>query len=85
MMTIILFGCLGVLLQEAEPIIMIKRYIGFKQESYDDQTKIMKFIHRMIYCAMCLTFWVTLITTLDPTTAIISSVLSAILHKIILN
>ena len=85
MMTIILFGCLGVLLQEAEPIIMIKRYIGFKQETYDDQTKIKKYIHRLIYCAMCLTFWITLMATLNITTAIISSVLSAILHKIILN
>lgn len=83
-MTIILFACLGVLLQEAEPIIMIKRYIGFKQENYDDQTKIMKFLHRMIYCAMCLTFWITLFITYNPTTAIISSVLSAILHKKIL-
>jgi uncharacterized membrane protein len=84
MIEIILFACIGVLLQEAEPIIMIKRHIGFKEESYDDQSKIMKFIHRLLYCAMCLTFWVALISTLNPTTAIISSVLSAILHKKIL-
>lgn len=82
-MEIILFACLGVLLQEAEPIIHIKRIL-FKEEEYDGYGKIRKFLHRMFYCSMCLTFWVALFTTYNPTTSIISSVLSAIIHKKIL-
>lgn len=83
-MEILLYACIGVLLQEAEPIIHIKRIL-FKQEDYDTYSKWRKVLHRLLYCSMCLTFWITLIVTLNITGAIISSVLSAILHKIILN
>ena len=80
-MTIILWACIGVLLQEAEPIIMIKRYIGFREEEYDHWTKEKQYIHRLLHCALCLTFWITLIGTLNITVSIISSVLAALLHK----
>jgi len=83
--TILLWTSIGVLLQDAEPIIMIKRYIGFKEEDYDTYTKEKRYIHRLIYCATCLTFWITLIGTFNPTLAAISSVMAGLIQKIMRN
>lgn len=83
-MNIIFWACVGVLSIEAEPMIMIKRWIGFKEERYDDMGKIQRFFHRMVTCAMCLTFWIALIFSLNIETAAISSVLAALIHKKIL-
>lgn len=80
---IILWASIGVLLQDAEPIIMIKRYIGFKEEDYDHYSKEKRYIHRLIYCALCLTFWITLLGTFNLELAVISSVLAAAIQKII--
>ena len=81
MIDIIMWSCIGVLLQEAEPIIILKRYIGFKEELYDEWGTLKRFLHRLLNCAMCLTFWVTLIGTFNLDVAIISSVLAQIIHK----
>lgn len=83
-MNIIFWACVGVLLIEAEPIILMKRWFGFKDEKYDAMSKIMRFFHRLITCAMCLTFWVALICTWNIETAAISSILAALIHKKIL-
>jgi len=76
-----ILACAGVLLQCAEPIILIKRWFGFKEEEYDRYSKEKRFFHRMLYCAMCLTFWVGLIVTWDLATSIIGSVAAALLYK----
>lgn len=81
---IVFYSALGVLLQCAEPVIWIKRDMGYKEEEYDQMSKRNRTIHRLLYCAMCLTFWVSLITTFDPVVAVISSVGADILHKIVL-
>ena len=81
---IVFWSCVGVLLQCAEPIIWIKRDMGYREEEYDQMTKRKRTIHRLLHCAMCLTFWVVLISTFDPVTAVISSVGADILHKIVL-
>lgn len=81
MIEIIMWSCIGVLLQEAEPIQMLKRYIGFKEESYDTQSKEKRWIHRLLHCAMCLTFWVVLVSTWNIQISVISSVLAQIIHK----
>lgn len=73
--------CIGVLLQCAEPIILIKRAMGFKEEEYDTYSKEWRFVHRLLYCAMCLTFWVALFWTWNLEIAAISSVGAALLHK----
>ncbi len=77
----IILACAGVLLQCAEPIIHIKRWIGFKEEKYDTYSKEKRFFHRMLYCAMCLTFWVGLTFTWDLGIAIVGSVLAAYIYK----
>lgn len=77
----IVLACAGVLLQCAEPIILIKRWMGFKEEHYDTYSKEKRFFHRMLYCAMCLTFWVGLVLTWDIAIAIVGSVAAALLYK----
>lgn len=76
-----MLACAGVLLQCAEPIIHIKRVFGFKEEEYDSYSKEKRFFHRMLYCAMCLTFWVGLALTWNIGTTIIGSVLAAYIYK----
>jgi hypothetical protein len=80
-LTIITWACLGVLLQVAEPILLIKREFGFKEEEYDEYSKWRKFLHRLLYCAKCLTFWVALSFTWDIQVAIISSILAGLIEK----
>jgi hypothetical protein len=82
---IALWTCIAVLLQTAEPIIHIKRYIGFKEEEYDTYSKSLRFIHRLLYCATCLGFWITLSFTWDLGTAIIASVIAGLIQKIMIN
>ena len=84
MMEIIMWSCIGVLLQEAEPVKMIKRYFGFKDENYDTMSKRMRYFHRLLSCSMCLTFWVVLTMTWNIQISVISSVLSQLIHKKIL-
>lgn len=80
---IIFWSCLGWLLQVAEPILHIKRYFGFKAEEYDKpEYKNKRWLHRLIYCTTCLTFWVVLISTWSLYTACISSVIATIIEKI---
>jgi len=81
MIEIAMLACAGVLLQCAEPIIHIKRFLGFKEELYDTYSKEKRFFHRMLYCAMCLTFWFALAMTWDLGISSIASVLSAYAHK----
>jgi hypothetical protein len=78
---IILWACIAVLMQCAEPILLIKRALGFKEEKYEEYSKEKRFIHRLLYCPMCLGFWITLIFTFNIGTAVISSVLGSWLHK----
>jgi hypothetical protein len=49
---IIMLACVGVLLQCAEPIILMKRFLGFEEEKYDTYSKEKRFFHRLLYCAM---------------------------------
>jgi hypothetical protein len=78
---IIFWSCLGWLLQVAEPILHIKRFLGFKIEEYDNSSyKNKRFLHRLIYCTTCLTFWVTLIFTWNIFTAVVSSTIATIIE-----
>jgi len=82
MNNIIFWSCVGWLLQVAEPILHLKRSLGFKTESYDKITyKNKRWLHRLIYCTTCLTFWVVLIATWSIHIACISSVLATIIER----
>jgi hypothetical protein len=53
---------LGWLFINAEPIIIIKRLLGFKEEEYETYESFIKiFLHRLIYCQVCITFWIGII------------------------
>lgn len=74
---------INILLQIAEPILLLKRWLGFKEEEYDQYTKHWRFIHRLLYCCACLGFWVGLAITWNIYIAAICSIASAwILEKI---
>jgi hypothetical protein len=48
----------------AEPMILLKRWVGFQDEQYDNFSKSKKFIHKLINCWMCSTFWIGIIYSL---------------------
>jgi len=79
-LTIVFWACVGVLLQVAEPILMIKR-IAFKEEEYEEYGETKRFIHRLLYCAKCLTFWFVLLCTWSIEVAVISSILAGLIEK----
>lgn len=69
---ILFYTGLSLLWTNAEPLIYLKRFFGFKEETYDDyQSKIKQFIHRLIYCTYCSSFWITLICTQSLTVTIL--------------
>ena len=81
MIYIIGLSCINVLLQVAEPIILIKRWFGFKEELYDTYSNSKRFIHRLLYCALCLGFWVSLIISGDILTAATCSIIGEIIKN----
>lgn len=78
---LIAISSFGALFVAAEPIILLKRYFGFKEERYDDMSKIMRFFHRMLYCALCSGFWIALALTQNLHQAAICSVLAEAIYK----
>lgn len=88
---IIAISCIGYLFINAEPSILLKRILGFKEEKYDDYSKIKQFIHRLITCEICSTFWIGIIfgflLNYRPVDVLfmssISSVLSGLIKSVI--
>ena len=67
---------LGVAFVYAEPLLYLKRFIGFKEEDYDTYNAFKRTIHRLIHCFYCSSFWVTLIASQSFYMAIIVSALA---------
>ena len=82
LITILGITCLGILFVEAEPLVKIKRLLGFKDEEYFDYSETKKFFYRMITCVMCSTFWIGLIISGNIYVAAITSILGDITYKI---
>ena len=70
----------------AEPLILLKRYLGFKEEKYDEYSKIKQFFYKLITCWMCSAFWIGVILTsvlgLSPLNIISISAISSFLSSI---
>ena len=81
MINLIGFICIAVLFNTAEPILLLKRRIGFKEEDYDTYSNNKKLIHRGLYCCMCTGFWIGLILTGDIFIASIVSIGSELINK----
>lgn len=80
MIEILGLTCITILFVESEPLILLKRYIGFREEEYDTWSNKKRFIFRLITCCLCSGFWIGLIT-LNIYYAAIISVLSELIYK----
>ena len=49
------------ILHLSEPIILLKRFLGFKEENYELMSSAKRFIHRGLYCCLCSSFWFSMI------------------------
>ena len=82
MILIIKIAALSFLFVTAEPMILFKRFIGFKEEQYMQFSKTKAFIHRLINCCLCSGFWIGLIITHTVYDAALIAVLSELIFKI---
>ena len=73
--------CITILFITSEPMVLIKRYLGFKEENYIEWNKSKQFIFRLITCAMCSGFWIGLIFTQSILLASIVSVASEMINE----
>jgi hypothetical protein len=82
MILIIKIAALSFLFVTAEPLILLKRFCGFKDEDYMKFNKTKAFIHRLINCCLCSGFWIGLILTGSIYDAALISIISEIIYKI---
>ena len=73
---------LTTLFVESEPIILLKRFIGLKEELIGSGNKLYDFITKLVYCNWCSSFWITLIISRDFKTAVITSFIMWLIEKI---
>lgn len=73
-------ACLSVLFVIAEPMILIKRNMGFKEENIGS-LKIKDIFTKLLYCSLCSGFWIGLIYTHNIFMACIISVLAEYIDK----
>lgn len=78
---IIWIACVSVLFVVAEPMIMAKRGLGFKEELIGRGNPLRDKITKLLYCALCSGFWIGLAFTQDVRYAAIISILSEMIHK----
>jgi hypothetical protein len=81
MIYILALSCFNILFIAAEPIILLKRYIGFREEEFDTYKPLKRFLHKMIYCCLCSGFWISLIISHNIFMAAIASVLGEYIYK----
>lgn len=81
MIEIIAIACLTVLFVVAEPMIILKRHLGFKEEDYDKWSKCKRFVFRLITCCLCSGFWIGGLLTLNIYYAAMISILAEYIYK----
>lgn len=79
---------LALLLTRSKPVILIRRFLGLKEENYDNWGELGKFLYDLISCAFCLSFHIGMIYGLTITTlfisfkiAVISSLISFLIDE----
>ena len=82
--SIIFIASLANLFVYSKPTILLRRWIGFKDEQFDDWSKIKKFFGELITCPMCSAFWIGAYTLDIQIMAIAAIVANAIEKWIIL-
>lgn len=81
MIEILAISCLSVLFVVAEPMIILKRKFGFREEDYEDWSYNKRLLFRLITCALCSGFWLGAIITLNIYKAAIISILAEYIYK----
>lgn len=81
LISVLFYLGLSVLWIYAEPIIVLKREIGFKEENYETFPKWKRWVHKLINCLFCSSLWITLILSLDPQLAVITSLFAYIMEN----
>jgi len=81
-MIIIELACLSFLFVNAEPLILFKRFCGYREEQMHTYSKTKQFIHKLIYCCLCSGFWIGLIFSGSILKAALISVIAEIISKI---
>lgn len=71
--TILFYIGLSILWINAEPMIYLKRFLGFKEEEYNTYSSYKRAVHRLITCLTCSAFWITLIASQSLYMAVIVS------------
>ena len=79
---IIGLACLSVLFVEAEPIVLIKRWLGLKEEEFDSWGPKKRYIYKMLSCALCSGFWIGLLSGSLPKAAIVAALAEIVAKKI---
>ena len=79
--TILWISCLGILSVHAEPAILFKRWLGFREEDICGVYKFHDFITKLLYCTMCSSFWIALIITWSLPMACVISIVANIIDK----
>jgi hypothetical protein len=82
MILLIKIAAISFLFVASEPMILLKRFLGFREEKYHIYGKVKSFIYRMITCALCSGFWLGLIITGNIYDAALVSILAEIIYKI---
>ena len=77
---IIWISCMSVLFVNAEPMILLKRQMGFKEEIIGTNP-LRDFFTKLLYCCMCSGLWIGLIFTLSFTQAVIISIVSELIDR----
>lgn len=78
--TIIVIASLANLFVYAEPTIMLRRYLGFKDEEMMSYSSPKQFIHKLINCSMCLAFWLGAFT-LDLSIMALAAIVANAIEK----
>jgi len=70
--------CVTILFVNSEPTIQLKRLLGFKEENFNDYSKLKQTIYKLITCCMCSGFhfgWISaLVWFLLPTSHFVLSI-----------
>ena len=79
---IIAIAAITYLFIESEPLILIKRFLGFKEENYNEYGKVKAFIYRLITCALCSGFYIGLIWTHSLQQSALISIVAEIITRL---
>lgn len=77
---VIWISCMSVLFINAEPMILIKRWMGFKEEEMG-KNPLRDFFTKLLYCGKCSGFWLGLIFTQNFCQAVIISIVSELIDR----